>query len=351
MSAASTAVTEMLEYWHNESKKGELLFAGVVVAKHAEQVAYDYAGTRGFEDATRAALKTLDQELLGVLKSRRPGPRDYSLTANCVEYPLVCPLTWDFLPWLIEAEMTRRRLGAPAPLHVAFTLQEQAEKDRLPFFENVIRPMVNMLGAVEDVNAVGGRHKPFYTPMGIVNAAKGGEVVPKLYASAEAKATMGLWLHDTKPITITLREVLHHPQRNSNVEAWLKFAGDLQKLGENVIIIRDTRTANEALPGFTTAPIASYDTQFRKALYEHAKINFCVANGPGVLLTYSESPYLYFVNLKPGDSNDERMWAINHGISYGEQWPWASPTQRLVWQQDTYENLCTAWEQYGAVKG
>jgi hypothetical protein len=348
MSVASDAVAEMFEYWAAEARKGELLFGGVVAAKHAEQVAYDYAGTRGFEDATRAALKALDQELLGVLKSRRPGPRDLSLDANHVEYPMVCPLTWDFLLWLVDAEMTRRRLGAPAPLHVAFTMQDQAEAERLPFFENVIRPIVKMLGAVEDVNAIGGRHKPFYTPIDLVNAAKCGEPVPKLYASEEAYDTMGLWLHGTKPVTITLREVLHHPHRNSNVGAWLKFATDLQNKGENVIVLRDTRTANEPLQGFATCPIASYDTQFRKGLYEHAKMNFCVANGPGVLLTYSESPHCYFVNLKPGDNNDERTWSINMGMGYGNQWPWATSSQHMIWQQDHYENLCAAWEQYGA---
>jgi hypothetical protein len=347
----SPEVIELFEYWYERAKLGDIVYAAVATVRTMDEVAYDYAGAKGLEDWAQKPLKTLLQELEMLRKARALGPRNFDLDASYVEYHLTgTPICWDFLIWLVDAEMTRRRLRGPAPLRVAFTRADELDFTSRDFFENVFRPLLPLIGAVEDVNAIGGRHKGLYTPYDIVLAAKSGEEVPRLEASDKGRENMAMWLHGTVPITITLREAEHWKPRNSNLKAWLKFASDLQSKGENVIFIRDTGKANEPIPGFASCPIASFTVDLRMALYEKAKCNFFVSNGPAGLAMFGDRPYLNFHNMRRDidyPANNKGWWYKSNGINEGEQWPWSLPTQRLVWKKDTYENICAAWEEMG----
>lgn len=345
-------VVKGLEWWLEEAKKGKVHYIALSSVQSGHKVAYDYFGSNGVENLAQRALKTVDQELDAVIEQRRLGKRDLDLSASCVEWPCdSTPLCWDFLIWLIAAEMTRVRLGGPPPLRVAFTRLESMHEKKLSFFNNVFRPLLPLIGAVEDDGAVGGRHRPVYVPLEMVSWARGGEPVPILQASPEGRETMRLWLHGTKPITITLREAHHWPLRNSQIKEWQKFAKDLQNKGEDVIFIRDTAKANEPLPGFCTAPPCAFNIDLRMALYEQSKINLGVSNGPMGLTLFSEVPYLYFVNQQTRDkqylAHKSEWWMQTNGIGPGEQWPWAKPGQQMIWKRDTYRNLCEAWEQHG----
>jgi hypothetical protein len=33
-------------------------------------------------------------------------------------------------------------------------------------------------------------------------------------------------------------------------------------------------------------------------------------------------------------------------VEPGDQYPWASPVQRIVWKNDEYENIRAAWNEY-----
>ena len=153
---------------------------------------------------------------------------------------------------------------------------------------------------------------------------------------------------DRKPVTITLREAEHYTFRNSNIKAWLKFAGDLKDKGEDVIFIRDTAKGNETITGFETHPPASFNISARAAIYERAKCNLFVSNGPCSLAWFLPSPYLTFIRFH--DPNYEvhstDFWREQCGLEPGAQWPWAKPGQRLVYEADDYENLCAAWEEH-----
>ncbi len=345
-------VIDMLKYWLGEADKGLIQYGAFAAVQPGHKIAYDYAGANGVENLARRALKTVDAELKATVDQRKLGKRNLDLSASYVEYHLSgTPMCWDFLIWLIAAEMTRVRLGGPPPLRVAFTKGEGLSEESKSFFERVFRPLLPLIGAVEDVNAVGGRHRPIYVPIEIVNWCRGGQKVPIVRASQEARETMKLWLHGTRPITITLREAGHWPNRNSQIKDWLKFAKDLEDQGEDVIFIRDTLKANEALPGFCSAPICAFNVDLRMALYEQAKVNFGVSNGPMGLTLFSEVPYLYFVNQQPEDKgyigHKGEWWFQSNGIAPGEQWPWARSDQYMIWKRDNYKDLCEVWEQYG----
>ena len=350
-SVGNPEVVELLEYWLKIAREGDVHHVALAAVRNHDQVAYDYAGAKGLEARAQVALVTVTQELEALRQGRLPGPRNYDLPASYVEYHLTgTPICWDFLIWLVDAEMTRRRFGAPAPLRVAFTREDQLDDVSRRFFENVFRPLLPLINAVEDPDAVGGRHKPLYTPFEVVLASKAGEAVPRLEASATARDTMELWLHGTEPVTITLREAPHWKHRNSNLEAWLRFADDLQRRGQPVIFLRDTARANEPLPGYASCPIASWNVDLRMALYERARANLFVSNGPAGLALFGDRPYLYFLHIFKDDlygPNNPGWWLGSNGIDEGEQWPWALPTQRLVWRPDTYENISAAWEELG----
>lgn len=345
-------VLECLEYWREQTELDQVNYIALAAVKQKHEIAYDYAGAFGVENIAADGLKTCMQELEAIVMARDLGPRDFSKDASYVEWPLsgVAPFNWDFLIWLIDAEMTRRRLGAPAPLRVGFSHEELLlDPVSRKFWERVMRPLLPLIGAVIDQNAIGGRHRKLYVPQDIVVASRGGEEVPRLAASQQARSQVASVLHGVQPVTITLREASHFQHRNSNLLAWTRFAHELEKTGERVVFVRDTAKANEPLPGLATFPRASFDVDTRMALYELSKVNLFISNGPGGLAFFSNRPYLYFVNIRAQDEdygpNKDGWWYQSNGIGPGEQWPWSYPDQRLIWKTDTYENICEAWEE------
>jgi len=343
---------ELLRYWLDQAEHCNVAYIALVAVKNLKETAYDYAGAYDCEEVAQETLRELGQELEAIYRARNLGERNLDLSGACVEWPLsgVCPHNWDFLNWLVDAEMTRVRLGAPAPLRVAFSKEELLTDSTRAFWKNVMRPLVGLVGGMLDNDAIGGRHKRAYMTGDIVVAARKGETVPRLAATRRCREIVASHLHGVEPVTITLREANYLPWRNSNLEAWTHFARDLESKGQPVVIVRDTAKAMEPIDGFATFPRAAFDVDIRLALYEQAKANLFISNGPGSLAWFSDRPYLYLVNLKPEtqddyEPNEAQWWYGATGISVGEQWPWATANQRLVWKTDTYENINEAWEE------
>ena len=148
-------------------------------------------------------------------------------------------------------------------------------------------------------------------------------------------------------MTITLREMDRFVHRNSNIEAWCAFGRWLEARGEQVIFMRDTAKADEPLPGFKTFPAGSKNAFMRAALYEQAKCNMFVSNGPIGWSLFGSRPWLAFHTVaddEPSECNTPAWWARFQGIVPPEQYPWSGPQQRLVYADDSFENLCAAWE-------
>jgi hypothetical protein len=279
-------------------------------------------------------------------------PRDPSAPANYVCYNVPSgSICYDFLVWLIDAEMQRIRENAPFPLRVHFWFGRNGTDglyldDQKQMFECVVKPSLALIGAVEDKDAEQGRYHPHQHLKAITQAVRDwGQPPPKFRAPPLAHDAM-------KPfagaVTITLREAKSWLHRNSNVEAWTKFARELQADGERVIFVRDTAKAHEPLDGFETCPIASTDLHARCALYEQAKANLFVSNGPSTITIFGDRPFLCFVQIEPSDSiyyaNTPQFWKTHVGTEVGEQFAWSRPDQRIVWQPDTYENIRAAWD-------
>lgn len=346
----------MLERWLARAKEGRLNYAAIAVCQYPDLVANDFTGSVDMELAMDFTLAKLRSNVQEAREKRLLPPRDPTLGADYVCYNLnQAPLSFDLLPWLIDAEMTRVRLGAPAPLKVGFAREaedEQTESRNL-MLDRLARPMLKLLGAVEDERALLGRNKEVYVYGHVTHAVKHlGEKAPILQASDEAMYTVAHSLigwSEPPPVVITLREAQHWPHRNSNMKAWLKFADRLKADGERVIIVRDTQEAEVLLEGYTTYPEASKDLDIRMALYEQAKINLFVANGPWNLALFGTRPWLMFNAVSSWDvffPNTPLWWTKYQGISEGEQFPWSRTYQRIIWKADDYDILCRAWDDF-----
>lgn len=279
----------------------------------------------------------------------------------CYNIP-AAPLSYDFIPWLVNAEMTRRSKGGHYPLKVGFYLGEDGKtgldlESRRRMFWRVVKPALCLIGAVESKTALLGRCVEFYSTRYMVEAYRCGEAVPKLGAPWIAKDKVARWLGDPhkKPVTITLREAEHWPHRNSNWPAWKAFISYLVNQGERVVVVRDTSQADKFLElGYgcgvaTTYREASECLWTRQALYESAKANLFVSNGPWSLALFGSVPWLCFTQMRedgfPYNPDTPKNWRENMGVEIGGQYPWSTDKQRIVWAPDTYDNIVEAWEE------
>ena len=345
--SSNPEVIELLEAYLETARKHRFGHVAISMVAHPNVCARDYAGDISLELGQRDVLATLHGLIDASIKNWTPPPRDESLDASYVRYNIANgPLGFDFLTWLIDAEMTRIRADAPAPLKVGFWLGKDADdrmnRDRRRMWlDNVFRPMLKLIGAVEDSTAIAGRCKEVFVPRDIVTASRAGEAVPML------KPILPWPSHGH--VTITLREAAHSPHRNSSA-AWLVFASHLAHRGEEIIFVRDTAKAQDPVPGFRTCHEASHDLETRMALYAAAKTNLFVSNGPASLCFYSRAPWMAFITAQAEDQqencNSPNFWRESFAMNPGEQFPWSAPDQRLVWKRDTYENLLSAWNEY-----
>ena len=348
-----------LEAMLKHARAGQAGYLIAIMIDQNENTVGGWFGTLTLERKTMAALEQMAVKMDAAVLNKTLPDRDPTVSADrvCLNIP-IAPLSYDVLNWLIDAEMNRRMKGAPSPLKVAFWFGrdgnsgfETATRQRM--FDRVIRPSLDLIGAIEDSSAIDGHYKPFFATRDVVNATRRGFEVPKFRAPTEHIDAMVQRFSYQSPITITLREMDLYPYRNSNLKAWLKFARYLRDRGERVVFVRDTAKANDKMDGFEICSEASIDLHSRMALYEIAKINLFVSNGPCTLGWFSDFPWMMFVRIEPDGHeyapNTPSFWRDNFGISVGEQFPWSRPDQRIIWQPDDYENLIKAWEEFQAL--
>lgn len=129
-------------------------------------------------------------------------------------------------------------------------------------------------------------------------------------------------------VTITIRKQPRNMERNSNVEEWMQFKKHLEQW-HKVILIWDSEDKQQI--GHKEA---ANNILVRMSLYEGAKMNYFVPNGPAALCWYSDAPYMTF---KMNKCDQEHMKKIK--MSPGSQIAWANENQKLIWEDDTFENM------------
>lgn len=284
-----------------------------------------------------------------------PGFLKAAIEHNTLEvlYDLdVAPGSFDFMCSMLNVENFREKAGY-SRVHVhlragsdrGFRPNEivdvkHEQKNRM--LNHVVRPLIGMFGFTEVCDLTNPVQFQ-YSPRESVDYYKETGKLPVYEASDLAKRWVANKYGDS-PYVITLREAEYWPQRNSNIDEWIKFA---KTLDGRVIFLRDTAKAYIPIEGFETCPTASLDLNVRLALYRQAKMNFFVTNGPAGLAHYSKDiPYLNFYTTAKGYHCYDPAWLKEFvGIEPYGQMPWAGPHQRLVYADDTFENIRSAFDE------
>ncbi len=354
-------VISLLERWLERAKLGQLNYIAASICEGPIHVYHDFAGLPGMEFAANWGLDTLKQRIMQAANNRQPPEMDTTEPANRFTWLATkAPACFDFFAWLVMAEMTRLREKAPGPLRVGFYWGADGNMERIlqtagrrQMYQNVIRPALAFVGAIEDTSCVEhGRIMERYTFVDIVRGCRLGEDVPLFTPTPQAVEAVAPIAGRGPYVTITLREAAYSSHRNSNIDEWLRFAEYLEAQGEHIIFVRDTKFAADSITGFDTCPAAAVDIDVRLALYERAKCNLFVANGPWNLALFGTRPWLMFCEINamdPYPPNTAQWWQQFHGVGPPEQLPWSRPDQRIIWRRDTFGNMVQAWEQLEAL--
>src|SRR5688572_2141828 len=223
------------------------------------------------------------------------------------------PASYDIFQWLVTVK-TRGETAVRLAFNGKFKSKHYT--DQPIRFENIIKPGIALSGleytigdkeGVEHYHGIGGVIKA-YKEFGRIEKLKG--VLPP------------------KPggITVTLRNMDSRQQRNSGPD-WLRFAKEVGAL---------------VIPDFKDKGI---DLHERMALYEGARMNFFVGNGPATLCIHSEAPYAVLKVAPEAEGSGSVKFLRSEGLEPGAQYPWANARQKLFWGGDTYDEIMRAYEE------
>ena len=272
-----------------------------------------------------------------------------------------CPPTYDIINFLGEVERERRIrheddvtitfLPGPIGGFRADQLWPYSITERIRMRDRVAKPLCRLLPCVQNVDVATTRLGVPTDGFGVGKALYGmwRQVAAMRDGIRPLRASHPLYRKNSRLVTMTLRECDHWPERNSQTGDWAAASRWLETDGWEVIIVRDTQTARDKLGECSTDPLASENISARARLYAAAAVNMFVSNGPAWLALLMDVPVIM---LRP--VNDTLLGPFGsdafkaNGVAYGEQIPGAPPYQRLVWQDDTAENIMSAFHSYVA---
>lgn len=296
----------------------------------------------------------------------------------------LCPVSYDFVTWLVQAMLERDRAGCEA-LHVVLVPKE----DGLGGFSrhwgdydeaatrwrlwHIVMPCTQLAGKNTTVAIAPTRGEaewirsglddhdhcreedmePVWWPEGrahfmgpLVLASRAGKAIPKLQATEAARRYVASWFgEDDGPlVTLTTRAQSTHPDRNSNHEAWALLKEWLEPRF-NVVHLRDAGVALFSEIGRW----AVLDPDLRLALYERAAMNLIGNNGPSTLMRFSSAPFMTFGEA-PSKGWQDHYRKYFH-MEPGDQLPWCRPDQRLIYEPDTFEVMAAKFKEWEDARG
>jgi len=309
-----------------------------------------------------------------------PKPDDADRTLFAFYDLQVSPITFDFLWFLVGADLERRRRGLEA-VHVVIVpgraggLRREREdyenivdaEARAQRIFNILLPACALLPTCTGVtHAASRKHAGFirsalashlypahYEPAVpvfagsrecLANAGPDMQRVPSLRATGENLRNIDRWAAShaggRRIVTITLRNYAYMPARNSDLEAWSAFARALDPTHFMPVFVPDLeQTLNgelRALRGHAVLGEAAWNLGLRMALYERAYISLGVNTGPMGLCWLNARTHYATLKMGPEDvPQTSPAFFRELGFEPGRSLPFATPTQELVWEDDT----------------
>lgn len=273
------------------------------------------------------------------------------------------PAKYDFIGFVMDAERHRRLTGEDGIRFVfvpgdngGFRVDKLPPQDlslRRKMFNNILLPMCCMLGVPTEIVLCSER----------VDARKyqTGEVFPTEYLVEQPAAHYGMHvivrgfkrgmfpLKASEPIddmpevvTITLRESHYWPTRNGNREVWLAAAQKIKDAGLQVVFIPDVDSPE--IEGWYSDHESSLNLHRRAAIYESAKHNFFVSNGPAWMAAAMAKPNCTIFKLvAEGAVCCSAGYYELIGFPVGSQI--GRPNHKIIWEDDTIESVLPAVEE------
>lgn len=170
------------------------------------------------------------------------------------------------------------------------------------------------------------------------------DTVSHLQSPAQGLRYLQRWantrLRDRKLITITLRDYEFMRERNSNIRDWAAFAARLDQTRFLPVFILDTEGTLNPLPteleGLEIFREASWNVPLRMALYELSELNLGVNNGPMFMCALNkQTRVLIFKLVTASVPQTTEALIASLGFEIGGQLPFATPYQKLVWEDDS----------------
>jgi len=317
-----------------------------------------------------------------------PKPEDAARTLFAFYDLQVSPITFDFLWFLVGADLERRRRGLDA-VHVVIVpgraggLRREREdyedvvdaEARAQRIGNMLLPACPLLPTCTGVTHAASRAHAGYIratlashlyPTGyeatlpvfagsrecLQNAGPDMPHIPSLRATNENLRNIDRWAAShsggRRIVTITLRNYAYMPARNSRMQAWTAFARALDPARFVPVFVPDLeQTLNgqtQELQGFVVLGEAAWNLGLRMALYERAYISMGVNTGPMGLCWLNARSHYATLKMAPADvPQTSAAFYRELGFEPERSLPFASPTQELVWQDDTIEAIQSAF--------
>lgn len=168
------------------------------------------------------------------------------------------------------------------------------------------------------------------------------QAVMSLRASIQAKNYVSQWLqtqtNHKKMVVITLRQYAYTPERNSNIQAWSKFANAKEK-DYFIVFISDTEQAFHKIPKelkkFVFFHEACWNIYLRAAIYELAYLNLGVNTGPMALCWFNAAcRYITFKTAVRDVPEVPLKMITSKGFIPGLNPSFANSMQKWVWEDD-----------------
>lgn len=278
----------------------------------------------------------------------------------------VCPVSFDAVIFMAQAEMERRRVEADR-LYVVITgeLRKKPQYDDAEAewrLHNIVLPAARLFNATITLTAdwkqarkLASEHEWLNWPIvwlgqslkrrhhlvgGLIERVTSGETIARPTASEHALRAVRKLAEGRKFVTMTTRET-YLPERNSDPGAWAQAANEIARRGYSVQRIVDTSTALRDGHGF-----AELNLDLRMAWYQTAEFNICANTGPASLLWLSDRPYVMMGAGVPADEWDGLF--VKQGLPLGESWPWALPHQRIAYGKETAETILAEFDRWAS---
>lgn len=172
---------------------------------------------------------------------------------------------------------------------------------------------------------------------GVIEEAKRGTEIPRLAASAAARRAVAQ-AFGAGYVTMTQRST-YLAERNSDGAEWSLAAEYIEAAGCAVVRIPDTKDALAAGSGY-----GAIDLDLRMATYGAAGLNLQANNGAASLCWFSERPYRMFGAGVPADEWDGLF--VKQGLPLGASWPWSKPQQKICYGRENAASIISEFEEW-----